>query len=71
MRVRWNSVNYRILYFFHGRIAAVLAHGITKEAQVPDKAIEEALTRKARFAADPKAHTYVQERQVDDEQEDP
>ena len=36
-------VNYRILYFFHGRAAAVLAHGLTKKDTVPDTAIETAL----------------------------
>jgi len=28
-------MNYRILYFFHGRMAAVLAHGLVKERAVP------------------------------------
>ena len=30
LRIRFQSVNYRILYFFHGRTAAILAHGLTK-----------------------------------------
>src|SRR5262249_43134569 len=36
LRVRWKTVNYRILYFFHGRELAVLTRGITKESEVPD-----------------------------------
>jgi phage-related protein len=35
--------NYRILYFFHGRAAAVLAHGLAKKDTVPDTAIETTL----------------------------
>ena len=27
LRVSLQHVNYRILYFFHGRVAAILAHG--------------------------------------------
>jgi len=34
LRVRKGRVNYRILYFFHGRDLAVLAHAITKEGEV-------------------------------------
>jgi len=33
LRVRKGRVNYRILYFFHGRDLAVLAHAITKEGR--------------------------------------
>lgn len=31
LRVRLGTVNYRMLYFFHGRMAAVLAHGLIKK----------------------------------------
>ena len=33
LRIRLGTTNYRILYFFHGRIAAVLAHGLVKESR--------------------------------------
>jgi len=52
------GMNYRILYFFHGRVAAVLAHGLTKEQEVPVKDIERALERKRLFEEDPDNHTY-------------
>ena len=42
LRVGLQGLNYRILYFFHGRAAVVLAHGLVKERVVPPKAIEEA-----------------------------
>jgi phage-related protein len=58
LRVAQQSVNYRMLYFFHGNVAGVLSHGLTKEREVPPREIEEAIERKQRFEADPKGHTY-------------
>ena len=58
LRARRRRVNYRILYFFYGREAAVLGHGIVKEDVVPDADIDRALERKVRFEKDPAAHTY-------------
>ncbi len=31
LRVRLRRVNYRMLYFFHGNVAAVVSHGLVKE----------------------------------------
>ena len=60
LRARSGRVHYRILYFFHGRTAAILAHGLTKEGAVPDAEIERALVRKKRFQQDPEGHSsYV------------
>jgi phage-related protein len=61
LRVRLGSVNYRLLYFFHGRAVSVVAHGLTKEAAVPAADIKQAITRKAAFAANPTAHTFTGE----------
>lgn len=61
LRVGLQGINYRILYFFHGKVAAVLAHGMVKERVVPPIAIEEAIKRKQRFEQDPGAHTYQEE----------
>jgi len=58
LRVGREGMNYRILYFFHGRVAVVLAHGLTKEREVPVKDIERALERKRVFEQDPAGHTY-------------
>ena len=58
LRVGLQGVNYRILYFFHGRTAAVLAHGLIKERVVPSRQIELALTRKRKFEQDSERHTY-------------
>jgi len=58
LRVRFGTVNYRILYFFSGQPVAILAHGLMKDDKVPEKDIELALMRKGRFEGDPEGHTY-------------
>ncbi len=58
LRVGLGSMNYRVLYFFHGRVAAVLAHGLVKEREVSPREIEEAIRKKQRFELDPERHTY-------------
>lgn len=59
LRARLGNVNYRILYFFHGRNVAVLAHAITKENEIPAVEINRAVERKRIFAASPAAHTFI------------
>lgn len=61
LRIGREGMNYRMLYFFHGRVAAVLAHGLVKEREVPVKDIQRALERKRLFERDPQAHTYREE----------
>lgn len=61
LRARRGRVNYRILYFFHGRNATVLTHALTKEAKVPDVDIERALVRMRRFEQDPIRYTRVED----------
>ena len=58
LRIGLQHVNYRILYFFHGRVAAVISHGLVKEDRVPAKEIEKAMERKRKFEADPERHTH-------------
>jgi phage-related protein len=61
LRVRVQRVNYRLLYFFHGDMAAVLSHGLVKEQRVPSGEIDRTLTYKRRFEANRQAHTYREE----------
>ncbi|HYB91156.1 MAG TPA: type II toxin-antitoxin system RelE/ParE family toxin [Candidatus Binataceae bacterium] len=61
LRVGLQHVNYRILYFFHGRVAAILANGLTKQDTVPDAAIETALARRRKYEQDPKLHTFEEQ----------
>lgn len=58
LRLRHGRVHHRILYFFHGRGVAVLAHGLTKEGAVPDQDIERALRRKRAFESRPEWHSH-------------
>lgn len=58
LRIRVGRVNYRILYFFHNRNVALLAHGLTKEKAVPTVDIDRAIARKRRYEAAPDAHRY-------------
>jgi hypothetical protein len=60
LRVRKGRVNYRLLYFFHGRNVAILAHALTKEDAVPPADIDRTLARKTAFEADPTRHTYTE-----------
>lgn len=60
LRAKHAGVNYRMLYFFHGRTAAVVSHGILKQqAGVPPRDIEEAALRKRLFDAHPQQHSFI------------
>jgi phage-related protein len=58
LRAKKGRVNYRVLYFFHGRNVALLAHALTKEDVVSDADINRALERMQRYARSPEKHTY-------------
>lgn len=58
LRVGFQGQNYRMLYFFHENIAAVLSHGLVKERAVPPVEIDQAVERKERYLKNPKKHTY-------------
>ncbi len=58
LRWRYQSVNYRLLYCFHGREAVVLSHGLTKEDRIPPREMDLAIRRKAAFQKNPEAHAH-------------
>ena len=58
LRASYQGVHYRILYFFYGRLAVVVSHGLMKEKVVPPRDIDLAVKRKARFVANPDRHTF-------------
>jgi phage-related protein len=58
LRVGFQGRNYRMLYFFHRNVAAILSHGLVKERVVPPAEIDRAVDRKKRFEQDPVKHTY-------------
>ena len=61
LRVRLQRVNYRMLYFFHGNVAAVLTHGLVKEKRVPAREIDRALGYRRKYLEDPERHTHEEE----------
>ncbi len=61
LRVGREGINYRILYFFHQGVGAILVHSIIKESAVPNKDIDLAILRKDKFRADPERHTYEED----------
>lgn len=56
LRWRLQSVNYRLLYFFYDSELIILAHGLTKEDQVPERDIQLALKYKEAFTTQPAEH---------------
>ncbi|MEW6533299.1 MAG: type II toxin-antitoxin system RelE/ParE family toxin [Thermodesulfobacteriota bacterium] len=58
LRVRFQSLNYRMLYFFYVNQVVVLTHGLKKEKEVPPKEIDRAVDLKKKFEADPQTHTF-------------
>ena len=58
-------MNYRVLYFFHGKNVALLAHALTKKDVVPDVDINRAFERMKRYVRSPEKHTH--EESLDEE----
>lgn len=58
LRAKMGRVQYRMLYFFHGRELAVLAHALTKKDKVPKTDIDRAVRRKVTFRQDPDECTH-------------
>ena len=56
LRIRLGTINYRLLYFLHGRQIAVVAHGLTKEDVVPATDINRAAARMRLFESKPGTH---------------
>lgn len=61
LRVSFQGINYRILYFFYQNQAVIISHGIIKEKQVPSSEIDQAIKNKTQFEQNPKLHSYSQE----------
>jgi len=61
LRIGFQGINYRMLYFFHGHVAAVVSHGIVKEDKVPPREIEKAIERMGEFQRNPELHTYKEQ----------
>lgn len=58
LRPSYRGQQYRILYFFTGRQAVVLSHGLVKQKLVPPAEIARAVERKAKFLGNPDRHAF-------------
>ena len=61
LRVNFQGINYRVIYFFYKNQAVVISHGIIKEKEVPPLEIEQAIKNKTKFEKNPELYTYFQE----------
>src|ERR1019366_5291767 len=61
LSLKHQRVNYRILYFFEGRSAVLVSHGLQKEKAIPPKEIELAIDRRKCFLSDPEGHRWTGE----------
>ncbi len=57
LRFRVVKIQYRVLYFFHGRNVVVLSHGLTKKSKVPKLDIDTAVDRRGLVNSDPEKYT--------------
>lgn len=61
LRAKEQTVQYRILFFYHGRNVAVLAHSLTKKKTVPAADIDRAVERKVLYEKNPFKHKATQD----------
>ena len=61
LRIKYQRLNYRILYFFHGQDIIVLSQELRKERAVPPNEIDLAVDRKARYVSDPEVYGPAEE----------
>jgi phage-related protein len=61
LRSRVGRVNYRVLYAFNGQGIVIIAHGCTKEGEVPNVDINLAIKRQKAFKLNPAKHTYTED----------
>jgi phage-related protein len=61
LRASYQGIHYRMIYFFAGRAIVVVSHGLTKERQVPQKEIDQAIERKHKVSADFQKFTFKPE----------
>jgi phage-related protein len=61
LRISFRGIQYRMLYFFHGKDIVIISHGLVKESIVPPYDIDLSLERKKKYGKNPEKHTYVKE----------
>ena len=59
LRFKSRGINFRVLYFFHGRDTVVISHGFSKQGdKVPPREIKRAINNMMAFTKDPAKHTF-------------
>nr|WP_271955277.1 type II toxin-antitoxin system RelE/ParE family toxin [Microcystis aeruginosa] len=59
LRAKQGTIQYRILYFYHGQDIAIIGDALIKKTSaVPSQDIERIIQRKAQFKQNPELHTY-------------
>lgn len=58
LRTHKGHVQYRMLYFFYGKQAVVVSHGLTKESAIPSMEIDKVIDRKLRYVNNPSKHMW-------------
>jgi phage-related protein len=62
LRVKFQKLNLRLLYFFFGGMIVVISHGLAKEGRVPASEIDRAVERRGKFEDNPDSHISIWER---------
>jgi hypothetical protein len=57
LRVRWQNVNYRMLYFVHEQRVGILSHGLTQADRVPPREIDRAIQNRNQYLQNPEQHS--------------
>ena len=57
LRVRWQRVNYRMLYFVHEHRVGIVSHELTKERRVPEREINRAIQNREKYLQDPERYS--------------
>ncbi len=59
LRMRYQRLNLRLLYFFAGRRIVVVTQGFVKQgAAIPRREIDTAIARRERYSNNPQRHTF-------------
>ena len=58
LRLRYGTIQCRVLYAFVGRNVVLLSHGFSKEGKVPDIEINRAIMNLKNYLINPSIHTF-------------
>jgi hypothetical protein len=59
LRPTYCGINYRVLYFFHGREIIIITSGLIKERRIPKRELGIAIRRMKEFRENPNKYSIV------------